>query len=103
VTDTGVRILNKPVWVDLASSDAAASRAFYARLFGWDVQVNPDPQYGGYALAKLEGNDVAGIGPAQQPGAPTAWSIYIGTDDVDGLGARRGRRRQDRRTRVRRG
>ena len=62
-----------PVWVDMASADAAASRDFYSRLFGWQVEVNPDPQYGGYGLAKVDGKDVAGIGPQQQPG-PTAWS-----------------------------
>jgi predicted enzyme related to lactoylglutathione lyase len=54
---------NKPSWVDLASGDAAASRDFYAALFGWDVEVNPDPQYGGYALARIDGKDAAGIGP----------------------------------------
>ena len=48
---------NKPAWVDLASSDAAASRDFYSKLFGWNVEVNPDPQYGGYGLAKLGGSE----------------------------------------------
>src|SRR5439155_19351145 len=43
------------------------------------------PQYGGYATAKLNGKDVGGIGPTQSPGQPTAWSLYIGTDDVDAL------------------
>ena len=81
-------IVNKPAWVDLASSDAQASRDFYSRLFGWRVDVNPDPQYGGYALAKLGDMDVAGIGPAQQPDAPPAWSVYIGTDDLDDLARR---------------
>ena len=78
-------IVNKAAWVDLSSSDAAASRDFYAKVFGWQVEVNPDPQYGGYALAKLDGKDVGGIGPTQSPDAPTAWSIYIGTEDVDAL------------------
>src|SRR5437660_6295575 len=81
-------IANKPAWVDLSSSDPAGSREFYAKLFGWKVEVNPDPQYGGYALAKLNGSDVAGIGPAQDPSAPPAWSIYIGTDDIAALAGR---------------
>ncbi len=42
----------KPIWVDLSSGDRAGSRAFYSRLFGWQVDVNPDPQYGGYAVAR---------------------------------------------------
>ena len=44
---------NAPAWVDLASADAAASREFYGSLFGWEIEVNPDPQYGGYGLAKI--------------------------------------------------
>src|SRR5205823_11346743 len=32
-----------------------------------------DPQAGGYALAKIGGKDVAGIGPVQDPKAPSAW------------------------------
>jgi uncharacterized protein len=78
-------IVNKPAWVDLSSSDTAASRDFYAKVFGWQVEVNPDPQYGGYALAKLDGKDVGGIGGTQSPDAPTAWNIYIGTDDINDL------------------
>ena len=46
---------NRPAWVDLSSADAEASREFYAKLFGWQVEVNPDPQYGGYGLARIGG------------------------------------------------
>jgi hypothetical protein len=77
--------LGKPIWVDLASSDPAASREFYSKLFGWKITVSPDPQYGGYAQAQVGGKDVAGIGPKMMPEAPTAWSIYIGTTDSDAL------------------
>jgi len=79
-------IANKPAWVDLSSSDPAGSREFYAKLFGWKVEVDPDPQYGGYALAKLNGKDVAGIGPKQSPEGPSAWAVYIGTPDAEELG-----------------
>src|SRR4029079_1275719 len=64
---------NKPAWVDLASADAEASRDFYSKLLGWQVEVNPDPQYGGYGLAKTGGLDAAGIGPKMDPNGPTAW------------------------------
>ncbi len=78
-------VANKPAWVDLSTSDAAAAREFYSRLFGWKIEVNPDPQYGGYGMAEVGGERVAGIAPKMSPEAPTAWSIYIGTDDVDDL------------------
>jgi predicted enzyme related to lactoylglutathione lyase len=81
---------NRPVWVDLASPDAAASREFYSNLFGWQVEVNEDPQYGGYGLARIDGRDAAGIGPKMSPEAPTAWSLYIGSDDIDDLARRVG-------------
>ena len=76
-------VAHKPVWTDLATSDAEAAREFYGKVFGWKVEVNPDPQYGGYALAKVGGKDVAGIGPKQMEEAPTAWTVYIGTQDAD--------------------
>jgi len=80
--------VNKPAWVDLSSSDPAASRAFYSGLFGWDITVSADPQYGGYAMAKIGDRDVAGIGPTQFPEAPTAWMLYIGTHDAEDLVAK---------------
>ena len=86
--DAVAAVVNKPAWVDLSSSDPGASREFYSKLFGWQVEVNPDPQYGGYALAKIGGKDVAGIGPKMMPEAPTAWMIYIGTSDADALAAK---------------
>jgi uncharacterized protein len=88
MADSATAVANKPAWVDLASKDPAASRDFYAKLFGWQIEVNPDPQYGGYALAKIDGQDVAGIGGTQSPEQPTAWSVYIATDDAEELGRR---------------
>jgi predicted enzyme related to lactoylglutathione lyase len=80
-------VTNKPAWVDLATTDAGAARDFYSKLFGWGIEVSEDPQYGGYATAKLDDKSVAGIGPKQEGDpSPTAWSLYIGTDDIDALG-----------------
>lgn len=82
---TTTSIANRPAWVDLATTDPAAAREFYGKLFGWQVDVAPDPQYGGYALAKVGGQDAAGIGGTQSPDQPPAWSFYVGTDDVEAL------------------
>jgi len=46
-------VAHKPVWVDLSTSDAEGARNYYSKLFGWKVRGHPDPQYGGYALAKI--------------------------------------------------
>jgi predicted enzyme related to lactoylglutathione lyase len=88
MTELATRTRNKVAWVDLAAKDAAAARDFYGKVLGWTTEVNPDPQYGGYGRARVDGKDVAGIGPAQSPDQPSAWSVYIGTDDLDGLSKR---------------
>jgi predicted enzyme related to lactoylglutathione lyase len=85
MADTMAPATYKPVWIDLSSSDAAGSRDFYAKLFGWKVDVEPDPQYGGYAQARIGDKVVAGIGPKMMAEAPTAWSIYIGTGNIAAL------------------
>jgi len=84
-TNANYFLNNRPAWVDLSSADPAASRDFYSRLFGWDIQVDPDPQYGGYGMAVDSGVGVAGIGPKMDPNAPTAWSLFIGTEDANAL------------------
>src|SRR5882672_6835943 len=86
MADAAIAVANKPAWVDLGTKDPAGARDFYKKLFGWDIEVNPDPQYGGYALAKVNGKDVAGIGGLMSPDQPTAWSVYIGAEDVEKLG-----------------
>jgi uncharacterized protein len=88
MAETMTSIANKPAWVDISSADPARARDFYGQLFGWNVEVNPDPQYGGYAIAKTSGQDAAGIGPKMDPNGPTVWNLYIGTDDIDALASR---------------
>lgn len=77
---------NRPVWIELATGDVAKAGSFYSNLFGWKVEASPDPQYGGYAMARTEnGQDIAGIAPKQSPDEPTSWALYIGTDDAEQL------------------
>jgi hypothetical protein len=83
MTQMAVATSHKPIWIDLATKDAGASRAFYGKLFGWQIDVNPDPQYGGYGRALIDGKDIAGISPVQSPDQPTTWSFYVGTEDAE--------------------
>jgi predicted enzyme related to lactoylglutathione lyase len=85
MTESMTAVKNKPIWVDLAAKDPAAARDFYAKVLGWDVQVNPEPEYGGYGRAVAGGKDAAGIGGAMSPDQPAAWSLYVGTDDAEAL------------------
>jgi predicted enzyme related to lactoylglutathione lyase len=88
MTETMTALVNRPAWVDLATPDPEGSREFYSKLLGWQMTVSSDPQYGGYATAKLGDRSVGGIGPKQDEHAPTAWSLYIGAQDVDALAGR---------------
>ncbi|CAN5246794.1 VOC family protein [soil metagenome] len=75
---------NKPAWIELSSTDPAGSREFYKTVFDWKIEVSPDPQYGGYALAYTGSDGVGGIG-GKQPGdtGPSSWSMFVGTDSAD--------------------
>lgn len=70
-------------WVDLMTTDAEKARAFYGSVFGWTFDVG-GPEMGHYAMAQIDGRNVAGIG-GQPPGStfPPAWSVYFETADLD--------------------
>lgn len=70
-----------PSYIDIGSPDPDATAAFYGALFGWTVN-NLGPDAGGYRMAQLGGDDVAGIGPQQAPGPPY-WTTYITVDNAD--------------------
>jgi uncharacterized protein len=72
-----------PCWVDLGVDDIAKAAAFYASLFGWDIQAGP-AEAGGYAMCLKNGRPVAGIGPKQgPPGSAPVWATYLASDDLD--------------------
>lgn len=72
-----------PCWVDLAVPDMAGSVAFYGAVLGWTVPPAQDEdQFGGYRVALVDGQPVAGLGPLQ-PGQSTAWTLYLASDDAD--------------------
>ena len=66
-----------PVWLDLASTDAAKSEKFYGELLGWEFESLAD----GYSVAKKQGMPVAGI--AQIPeGNQSVWGVLLYTPAV---------------------
>jgi predicted enzyme related to lactoylglutathione lyase len=79
-------------WVDNATTDPAAAKSFYSRLFGWDYDDRPMGDGIYYSMAQLGGRFVAAIAPQQENeramGVPPHWNSYITVDDVDAVSAR---------------
>ena len=72
-----------PCWVDVSVDDVPKAIAFYQGLFGWDIPLG-GPEVGGYSIAHQDGRVVAAISPKMgPPDAPSAWTTYLATDDVD--------------------
>ena len=71
-------------WVDVEVPDLDAAQAFYGGLFGWTFEHAAGAP--GYAIAKLDGLDVAGIGQRQR--RHLAWNTYVAVDDADDAAAR---------------
>jgi predicted enzyme related to lactoylglutathione lyase len=76
-----------PSWVDLATSDQGAAKAFYGALFGWEYDDAPVGEGMLYSMGQIRGRTAAAIG-AQPPeqiaaGVPPHWQMYITVADVD--------------------
>jgi hypothetical protein len=82
-TFTSPKPRGTPTWVDMMSTDPAASRAFYQSLFGWHYDIS-GPEYGGYATANAGKHTAGGIG-GQMPGSPpmpSTWQLYFASNDL---------------------
>lgn len=71
-----------PSWVDLAVDDLEGARAFYADLFGWELDISDDPFTGGYTNFVQDGARVAGAGTKMGGPMPDAWTVYMATTDA---------------------
>src|SRR3954452_7586068 len=69
-----------PCWIDTTQPDPAAAAAFYGDLFGWEVEaVMPE-----YSIARLSGDDVAGISSPPEGGPRNAvWNTYVWVQNAD--------------------
>ncbi|MFI7702746.1 VOC family protein [Nonomuraea sp. NPDC049480] len=77
-----------PCWVDLSSTDVAASARFYGAIFGWEADMIDDPAAGGYGMFVHQGKKVAGLGPVMGEGMPSTWNTFVATDDAAALAGR---------------
>ncbi len=70
---------------ELNTSDMDGAKRFYSELLGWTVFEIPSSE-GSYALARVDGRDVAGIHRSSR-GEPS-WLCYVAVDSSDRVSAR---------------
>jgi predicted enzyme related to lactoylglutathione lyase len=69
-----------PCWLDLGTSDKAASKRFYGELFGWTSEDHEE--FGGYTNFSLDGALIAGGMQTDGQMGPDGWTVYLCTDDI---------------------
>jgi uncharacterized protein len=83
-----------PCFVDTLTADVQAAKDFYGEIFGWEFAgpgAMPGDPPGEYFVARVDGDDVAGVGtrPGQSAdAAPPAWNTHVAVDSVDATVAR---------------
>ncbi len=79
-------------WVDLATTDPAAAKAFYTELFGWETEDNDAGEGAVYTMCRVDGDDVSGLyelGQDQRDaGVPPNWTSYVTVAEADAAVAR---------------
>ncbi|KAA2252973.1 VOC family protein [Solihabitans fulvus] len=80
----GAELANEPgtfVWNELATTDVAVARPFYAAAFGVEIS-GPMSEDFDYTTFRSAGRDVGGIYPADE-GTAAQWKVYFGVADTD--------------------
>ena len=74
---------NPFVHVELNTSDPEKARAFYSKLFQWQLEDVPSPAVpaGSYTTIKVGAGTGGGI-MKQIPGGPSGWIAYVEVDDI---------------------
>jgi hypothetical protein len=83
-THFGGHLFNQPgalAWAELFTPEPQAAVGFFQQLFGHDVTEYPQDDGGSYSTLLIDGNEVAGIVPAD-PGEEADWQVYFGVADV---------------------
>jgi uncharacterized protein len=71
-----------PSWVDLASRNHEATKAFYCPLFGWEIE-EPEPSAHDYLLITKNGKRVGGLSSSVFEPAPLTWTTYVTVADIE--------------------
>jgi uncharacterized protein len=76
-------VANPFVHVELNTSDPEKAKAFYSKLFQWQLEDMPNPAVpgGSYTLIKVGAGTGGGI-MKQIPGGPSGWLAYVEVNDI---------------------
>ena len=74
---------NPFIHVELETPDPEKAKAFYSKLFQWQLEDVPNPAVpdGTYTLIKVGEGTGGGI-MKQIPGGPSGWLAYVLVDDI---------------------
>lgn len=79
-------------WLELATSDQNAAKAFYTALFGWKVNEFPMGPDEIYTIFRLEDRDAAAAYTMRKEqrdmGVPPNWMLYVRVESADRAAAR---------------
>lgn len=72
---------NPFVHVELNTTDLDRAKAFYGKLFDWNLEDTPMPD-GTYTMIKVGQGTGGGMMKHPMPGAPSVWLPYVAVDDI---------------------
>lgn len=75
------------IWYELLTKDAAAAKAFYDSVVGWNIDAQPAPGGMDYRMINAADGQAGGLMQLNADmlagGARPTWLGYLGVDDVD--------------------
>ena len=72
---------NPFVHVELNTTDLPKAKAFYSKLFDWQLEDMPMPD-GTYTMIRPGDGTGGGMMKHPMPGAPSFWLAYVAVDDI---------------------
>ena len=79
-------------WIELATTNQAAAKDFYAKIFGWSSQDFPIGPNEVYTIFQTEGRDAGAGCPLRgdqlSHGVPPHWNLYVAVENADASAAR---------------
>jgi uncharacterized protein len=82
-------VANSFVHVELNTADPEKAKAFYSKLFQWQLEDVPNPAVpdSSYTMIKVGTGTGGGI-MKQVPGGPSGWLAYVEVDDIQAATAK---------------